>query len=114
MPSVELDTVFQALADPYRRAMVSRLVESGPASMKELAAPFDLGLPSTLKHLKVLENGGIITSKKEGRVRTFSICEEGLNPLRTWLDAHQRHLENGFDRLAAAMAANPEDKSDGQ
>jgi DNA-binding transcriptional ArsR family regulator len=107
MPSADLDSVFQALADPYRRAMVSRLVQ-GPASMKELAAPFDLGLPSTLKHLKVLESGGIITSKKEGRVRTFSIRPHGLDSLRGWLDQHQTHLETGFDRLAAAMSAHSE------
>lgn len=109
MQSADLDSIFQALADPYRRAMVSRLVQSGPASMKELAAPFDLGLPSTLKHLKVLENGGIISSRKEGRVRTFSIRPEGLTSLRLWLDQHQTHLEAGFDRLAAAMAAHPEE-----
>lgn len=109
MQAVDLDSIFQALADPYRRAIVSRLVQSGPASMKELAAPFDLGLPSTLKHLKVLENGGIITSKKEGRVRTFSIRPDGFDSLRHWLDQHQTHLETGFDRLAAAMAAHPEE-----
>jgi DNA-binding transcriptional ArsR family regulator len=109
MQAVDLDAIFQALADPYRRAMVSRLVQSGPASMKELAAPFDLGLPSTLKHLKVLENGGIITSTKEGRVRTFSIRPDGFDSLRHWLDQHQIHLETGFDRLAAAMAAHPEE-----
>lgn len=108
-PSGHLDQVFQALADPYRRAMVSRLIQSGPTSMKDLAAPLDLALPSTLKHLKVLENSGVVTSRKEGRVRTFAMRNHGLDALRDWLSAHEAQLEAGFDRLAAAMRDFKED-----
>lgn len=103
----QLDRLFQALADPYRRAMVTRLAQS-PASMKQLAAPLDLALPSALKHLQVLEQGGIVTSTKRGRVRTFAIERQGMTQLQSWLDEHQRQLNSGFDRLEALMLATPD------
>lgn len=87
--------------------MVSRLV-LGQASMKELAAPLGLALPSALKHLQVLENGGIVTSSKQGRVRTFAIERQGLAALQAWLTEHQRQLNAGFDRLEALMLATPD------
>lgn len=88
--------------------MVSRLV-LGPASMKELAAPLSLALPSALKHLQALETGGIVTSSKTGRVRTFAIQQSGLRTIETWLTAHQRELTTGFDRLEALMRDTPEE-----
>jgi DNA-binding transcriptional ArsR family regulator len=106
-----LDHLFQALADPHRRAMVSRLAQ-GPASMKELAAPLALGLPSALKHLQVLESGGIVTSAKSGRVRTFAIERQGLLAIQAWLAEHQRQLDAGFDRLEQLMLAVPEEPSE--
>lgn len=87
--------------------MVARLV-AGPASMKELAGPLDLALPSALKHLQVLESGGIVTSTKQGRVRTFAIERQGLVTLQSWLAEHQRQVDAGFDRLEALMLATPE------
>ncbi|MFN4209012.1 MAG: ArsR/SmtB family transcription factor [Devosia sp.] len=91
--------------------MVSRLVQ-GPASMKELATPLSLALPSALKHLQALEIGGIVTSSKTGRVRTFAIRQDGLRTIQTWLADHQRELNAGFDRLEAAMRATPEETSE--
>lgn len=104
----QLDRLFQSLADPYRRAMVTRLVE-GPASMSELSALLHLALPSTLKHLQVLENGGMVASSKQGRVRTFAIDRQGLAAMQAWLTEHQRQLNAGFDRLEALMRATPEE-----
>ena len=81
-----LDAAFHALADPTRRAVVSRLTQ-GPASVKELAAPFDMGLPSFLKHLRVLEKDGLISSAKVGRVRTCRVNTERLAAAESWLRA---------------------------
>ena len=106
----QLDRLFHALADPHRRAMVTRLVE-GPAAMTELATTLGLALPSTLKHLQVLENGGMVASSKQGRVRTFAIDRDGLAVMQAWLTEHQRQLNAGFDRLEALMRAMPEKDS---
>jgi len=106
--SARLDHLFHALSDPQRRAMVAQLVQ-GPASMKELAAPLDLGLPSALKHLQVLENSGVVSSRKIGRTRTFKVEKAGLDHIEHWLDAHQRQLNLGFDRLEQLMASMKEE-----
>jgi Predicted transcriptional regulator len=90
--------------------MVARLMQ-GPASMKELAAPLGLALPSALKHLQVLENGGIVRSRKSGRVRTFAIERQGLEAIEAWLDEHRRQIEAGFDRLEDLMRSIPEEPS---
>ncbi len=94
----ELNTVFHALADPTRRAVIQRLGE-GPASVKELAEPFDMALPSFMQHLKILEDGGLIRSKKSGRVRTCMIKARKLKKAEVWF-AQQRALWEGrLDRL---------------
>ena len=67
-----LDKAFAALADPARRAMVERLAQ-GPASVSELAAPLPMSLAGALQHLKVLEDSGLVTSSKQGRVRTCQV-----------------------------------------
>src|SRR5690606_38458477 len=67
-----LDALFQALADPTRRAILSRLAR-GPASVSDLAQPFDMALPSLMGHLRKLEEAGLIDTKKDGRVRTCAI-----------------------------------------
>jgi DNA-binding transcriptional ArsR family regulator len=95
-----LDTAFFALADPTRRAVVARLIE-GPASVKELAQPFDMGLPSFLKHLKILEAGGLIGSEKAGRVRTCRIVPTRLAAAEDWLSRQRAVWEGRTDRLAA-------------
>lgn len=88
--SAELGRVFQALADPTRRAVLEKL-SRGPAAMTELAAPFDMALPSFAQHLGVLEDCGLVRSTKEGRVRTFRIDPKQLKAAETWL-ARQRAL----------------------
>ena len=94
-----LDAAFHALADPTRRAVLSRLTK-GPAPVTELAKPFDMGLPSFLKHLKVLENDGLIMSEKVGRVRICRINAERLDVAESWLSAQRAFWEGNTDRLA--------------
>lgn len=107
-----LDTAFHALADPTRRAVVSRLLQ-GPAPVKELAAPFAMGLPAFMKHLRVLERGGLIRSEKAGRVRTCRVNAARLAEAESWL-AEQRALwQARTDRLAdyveTQMSRSPDD-----
>ena len=104
-----LDRLFQVMADPYRRSFVERLCK-GPASVKELAAPTDVQLPAVLKHLKVLEDGGIVVSEKAGRTRTFRMRREAFTLLADWVDQRQREMNAAFDRLAELMSEVPEQK----
>jgi DNA-binding transcriptional ArsR family regulator len=104
-----IDRMFQALADPYRRGMVEQL-SRGPATVKELAAPVRMGLPSAVKHLKVLEAGKIVTSKKVGRTRIFSIQPAALRSIGDWARKKETAWNAAFDRLAAAMRALPEEE----
>lgn len=94
----ELDAVLRALADPTRRAVVERLAIS-PAVVSELAAPFDMALPSLLQHLRILEDAGLITSEKHGRVRTVSLRPGALDVLHLWLGEQRTPAENHADRL---------------
>ncbi|WP_274630733.1 ArsR/SmtB family transcription factor [Arvimicrobium flavum] len=101
--------MFQALSDPHRRGMVERL-SRGPASVKELAGPIHLALPSALKHLKVLEEGGIVLSEKVGRVRTYRMQQDALRLIGDWVRQRETALNQAFDRLAQAMAELPEEE----
>ena len=87
-----LDETFLALADPTRRAVISRLGQ-GPASVGELAAPFDMALTSFMKHLKVLERAGWITSSKSGRVRTCAIVTDRFADVGAWVYGHRSLFE---------------------
>ncbi len=95
-----LDTAFHALADPTRRAVIHRLTIS-PAPVKELAKPFDMGLPAFLKHLRVLEKSGLIVTEKIGRVRTCRIEIGRLAEAETWLSQQRALWQAKTDRLAA-------------
>lgn len=94
-----LDTAFHALADPTRRAVLSRLA-TGAAPVKDLAAPFEMGLPSFLKHLRVLEESGLIHTEKTGRVRTCCLRPERLAETESWLAGQRRLWEARTDQLA--------------
>ena len=98
----ELDAVLRALADPTRRAMVERLAKS-PAVVSELAAPFSMALPSLLQHLRVLEDAGVVTSEKHGRVRTVSLRPGALDTLRLWLGEQRTPAERRADRLGSYL-----------
>jgi DNA-binding transcriptional ArsR family regulator len=100
--SLALDRVFAALSDPTRRAMVVRLVR-GPATVSELARPLPMSLPSVVQHLKVLEESGLVSSEKTGRVRTCRIEPEALDSAQSWLDRQRALWEARFDRLDALL-----------
>lgn len=99
-----LDPVFLALGDPTRRAIVGRL-GLGAASVKELAAPFAMALPSFLKHLGVLERCGLVRSHKQGRVRMCELEPATLQAAETWLAEQRAIWEARTDRLAAYVEA---------
>jgi DNA-binding transcriptional ArsR family regulator len=104
-----LDRVFQALADPTRRAMVERLIR-GPASVSELARPLPMSLPAVVQHLQVLESCGLVRSEKVGRVRTCRIEPAVLRGAESWMSAQRTTWENRLDRLGDLLAELPEKK----
>jgi DNA-binding transcriptional ArsR family regulator len=93
-----LDLVFQALADPTRRGMIARL-SRGPASVSELAAPFDMSLPAVVQHLQVLESSGLVKSQKVGRVRTCRIEPKAMMTAEDWISSQRASWEARLDRL---------------
>lgn len=112
----QLDTLFQALGDPTRRAMLERLAR-GPATVSELAAPFDMALPSLLGHVRKLEEAGLVTTAKSGRVRTVTLVPGAFTPIRSWLDEQRAIWEGRLDRLedyvTRLMKAKSEENADG-
>ncbi|MBK9656502.1 MAG: helix-turn-helix transcriptional regulator [Rhodanobacteraceae bacterium] len=96
--SMQLNRVFQALADPTRRAVLQRL-GGGPAPMSELAQPFKMALPSFSQHLRVLENCGLVRSRKSGRVRTYELAPEPLQAAEHWISAQRVIWERRLDQL---------------
>ncbi|MCI0455848.1 MAG: metalloregulator ArsR/SmtB family transcription factor [Gemmataceae bacterium] len=93
-----LDGLFQALADPTRRAVLGRLGK-GPASVSELARPFAMALPSFMKHIHLLEHSGWIRTRKQGRVRTCTIERKPFAAVEGWLSAQRALWEARTDRL---------------
>jgi DNA-binding transcriptional ArsR family regulator len=102
-----LDLAFQALGDPSRRAMVERLA-LGPASVSELAKPLAMSLPAVMQHLAVLEESGLVTSEKVGRVRTCRIDPNAISTAERWLNERRQQWEQRFDRLGAFLAKQDE------
>ena len=98
MPNQQLTRVFQALTDPTRRAVLERLTR-GPAAVSELAQPFKMALPSFVQHLGVLEDCGLVRSKKEGRVRTYTLAPQPLKAAEHWLSTQRAHWERRLDAL---------------
>lgn len=96
--SLALDRAFAALSDPARRSIVARL-SRGPASVSELAKPLPMSLPSVVQHLKVLEDSGLVSSTKTGRVRTCKIEQKQLDAAQAWLGKQRALWEARFDRL---------------
>ena len=95
--------MFQAMADPSRRAMLERLCQ-GPASVSDLAAPFKMSLPAVLQHLQVLEQSGLVKTEKVGRVRTCSVETKALRSVEQWITSRRTAWEARFDRLGAYLA----------
>ena len=93
-----LDATFQALADPTRRALLARLAR-GPASVTELARPMPMSLPAVMQHLAVLEQSGLVRSRKVGRVRTCRIEARPLSLAEEWIQGRRGEWERRLDRL---------------
>lgn len=94
----QLNGIFQALADPTRRAVLGRL-GGGPASISDLARPFDMALPSFMKHIHILEGSGLIQTRKQGRVRTCAIEKKRFAMVEAWLSTQRALWEGRTDRL---------------
>jgi DNA-binding transcriptional ArsR family regulator len=93
-----IDGVFRALSDPTRRHVLERL-SSSPASVSELAGPFDMALPSFVEHLRVLEGCGLVRSEKTGRVRTYQLVPKRLRLAEDWLIQQRALWERRLDQL---------------
>jgi DNA-binding transcriptional ArsR family regulator len=98
MTSEELDTTFAALADPTRRAIISRLAD-GEATVSELAEPFKISLPAVSRHLKVLERAGLIARGRAAQFRPCRLQPRPLGEAAGWLENYRLLWEGSFDRL---------------
>jgi DNA-binding transcriptional ArsR family regulator len=109
MQSANLSMVFSALADPTRRAILTRLSD-GEAPVKDLAEPFALSGPAITKHLKVLERAGLISRNREGQRRPCRLEPRALEPAADWLEGYRAMWEERLDRLDSylkSVAAKP-------
>jgi DNA-binding transcriptional ArsR family regulator len=102
MPSADLSTIFAALADPTRRAILARL-STGDAPVKALAEPFELSGPAITKHLKVLERAGLISRSREGQQRPCRLDARALAPAADWIEQYRAMWEAQLDRLDAYL-----------
>ena len=107
-----LDATFAALADPTRRAILARLAE-GEASVKDLAAPFDLSQPAISKHLRVLERAGLIEQGRQAQWRPRRLRAGPLRDVADWIGQYRRHWEESFERLDTYLR-DIQDKQDKQ
>ena len=98
-----LDRTFAALAHPTRRAILTRLATAGRASVSDLAEPFDVSLMAISKHLKVMEEAGLIRREKDGRVRRCSFESGSIDIASDWIEAHRRFWTQQLDSLAAYL-----------
>jgi DNA-binding transcriptional ArsR family regulator len=102
MHQQDLPAIFGALSDPTRFSVVERLAR-GPASVSDLAKPFAMAGPSFLKHLKVLEDAGLVTSRKSGRVRTVELAPDAMRSVEDWIRAHRSTWERRLDALGTFL-----------
>ncbi|PDT53594.1 MULTISPECIES: metalloregulator ArsR/SmtB family transcription factor [Sinorhizobium] len=108
----QLSTTLSALADPTRRAIITRLA-SGEATVNELAAPFDMSLPAVSKHLKVLERAGLIARGRNAQWRPCRLQAEPLKEIADWVGRYRPFWEASFDRLDGYLdELQRNDKSD--
>ncbi len=102
MSPAELDATFIALADPTRRAILARLAE-GEVAVMDLAAPFAMSQPAISKHLKVLENAGLVARGRDGNRRPVRAVAEPLKAATSWMEDYVRALESSYQRLDALL-----------
>ena len=102
MTADRLSSTFAALADPTRRAILARLA-SGHASVTELAAPFEMSMPAVSKHLRVLEQAGLIARSRDAQWRPCHLEAAPLKEVADWVEHYRRFWEESFDRLDAYL-----------
>jgi DNA-binding transcriptional ArsR family regulator len=105
----QLDAVFNALANPTRRAIVVRLA-AGDASVSELAEPFGVSLPAMAKHLRVLEQAGLLDHHKQGRVRHCRLRAAPMRLAEEWLSSYRVFWEKRLDSLASHFESSKEER----
>ena len=98
-----LTRTFSALADPTRRAILARLA-SGETSVSELAEPFDISLPAISRHLKVLEQAGLVTRGRNAQWRPVRLDAAPLEEVAGWVERYRRFWEKSFDRMDAYLS----------
>ena len=98
----QLSVTFAALADPTRRAILARLAQ-GETSVKELAQPFEMSLPAVTKHLKVLENAGLVTKSRQAQWRPCRLEATPLREVADWVGSYRRYWEQSLDRLESYL-----------
>ena len=111
MATDQLSVVFAALADPTRRAILARLAE-GPATVNEIAEPFDMTLPAISKHLKVLERAGLISRGRQAQWRPCTLEAEPLREATEWMGRYRQFWDQSFDRLDAHLKSLIHGQSD--
>jgi DNA-binding transcriptional ArsR family regulator len=104
----DLDRAFLALADPVRRALVARLAR-GPATVNELAAPFDITKQAVSKHIQVLERAGLVTRSREAQRRPVHLDSAVLERLTEWIDKYRLDAERNYRRLDSLLATLTEE-----
>jgi DNA-binding transcriptional ArsR family regulator len=104
-----LDRVFAALADPTRRDMVARLAE-GDATVGELAAPYDVSMQAVSKHLKVLEEAGLVSRSRDAQRRPVHLEAQVFDLMSKWIERYRRQAEERYRRLDAVLAAMSHDE----
>ncbi len=102
-----LDRTFAALADPTRRAVIERLGRGG-ATITELAEPAGISLPGMKKHVRVLEDAGLVVTTKVGRARRCELAERQLDEVETWMASYRQMLEGRLDRLGELLERTKE------
>ena len=103
LPDDNLDRTFGALAHPIRRSILTRLARDGSASVSDLAEPFDVTLMAVSKHLKVMEEAGLIRREKDGRVHRCSFDPTAIAEASDWIEKHRKFWTQQLDSLAAYL-----------
>ena len=110
----QLSKAFQALADPTRRDLVARLAADGDASVGDLAAPYDVTVQAVSKHLKVLEDAGLVSRSRDAQRRPVHLEAEVLDLMTKWIERYRQQAEERFSRLDAVLAAMDETDETGE
>lgn len=108
----QLSRVFQALADPTRRDMVARLAADGDATVGALAAPYDVSVQAVSKHLKVLEEAGLVSRSRDAQRRPVHLEAEVFDLMTKWIERYRRQAEERYRRLDDVLAAMDEQQTD--